>query len=86
MYEASKQWVKQVQAYTKSVGKASEFLYLNYADRYQDPIAAYGEDSVKYLQQISQKYDKTGVFQRAVKGGFKIPGMSGGPVKRHDEL
>ena len=86
MYEASKQWVKQVQAYTKSVGKASEFLYLNYADRYQDPIAAYGEDSVKYLQQISQKYDKTGVFQRAVKGGFKIPGMSGGPVDGHDEL
>jgi hypothetical protein len=38
------------------------------------------------LQQISQKYDKTGVFQRAVKGGFKIPGMSGGPVDGHDEL
>jgi hypothetical protein len=86
MYEKSKEWVKQVQAYTQSVGKASDFLYLNYADGYQDPIAAYGEESVKFLQQISQKYDKTGVFQRAVKGGFKIPGMSDGLVIGHDEL
>jgi hypothetical protein len=86
MYEKSKEWVKQVQAYTQSVGKASDFLYLNYADGYQDPIAAYGEESVRFLQRISQKYDKTSVFQRAVKGGFKIPGMSDGPVDGHDEL
>lgn len=86
MYETAKQWVKQVQCYTQSVGKASDYLYLNYADGFQDPIAAYGEDSVKFLQHISQKYDKQGVFQRAVKGGFKIPGMSGSFAGRHDEL
>jgi len=86
MYDTAKQWVKQVQGYTQSVGKASDYLYLNYADGFQDPIAAYGEDNVKFLQRVSRKYDKQGVFQRAVKGGFKIPGMSDGPVNGHDEL
>jgi hypothetical protein len=86
MYETSKLWVKQVQDYTRSVGKGSDWLYLNYADGFQDPITTYGEDSVKYLQQMSQKYDKQGVFQRAAKGGFKIPGMSGSHANGHDEL
>ena len=86
MYDTAKHWVKQVQGYTQSVGKASDYLYLNYADGFQDPIAAYGEDNVKFLQRVSRKYDKQGVFQRAVKGGFKIPGMSDGPVNGHDEL
>jgi len=35
---------------------------------------------------MSQKYDKQGVFQRAAKGGFKIPGMSGSYANGHDEL
>jgi hypothetical protein len=86
MYNSSREWVKQVQAYTQSVGKGSDYLYLNYADGFQEPIATYGEDSVKYLQRASRKYDKEGVFQRAAKGGFKIPGMSGSPVDGHDEL
>jgi hypothetical protein len=86
MYNSSREWVKQVQAYTQSVGKGSDYLYLNYADGFQEPIATYGEDSVKYLQRASRKYDKESVFQRAAKGGFKIPGMSGSPVDGHDEL
>lgn len=86
MYDTAKQWVKQVKGYTQSVGKASDYLYLNYADGLQDPIAAYGKDSVKFLQEVSRKYDSTGVFQKAVKGGFKIPGLSGTEPSLHDEL
>jgi len=86
MYDTARQWVKQVQGYTQSVGKASDYLYLNYADGFQDPIAAYGEESVKFLQHVSQKYDKQRVFQRAVRGGFKIPGLNEIPVNTHDEL
>jgi hypothetical protein len=78
--------VKQVKGYTQSVGKASDYLYLNYADRFQDPIAAYGEESVRFLQGVSRKYDGSGVFQKAVKGGFKIPGMSVAGESGHDEL
>lgn len=86
MYITAKQWVKQVQGYTQSVGKASNYLYLNYADGFQDPITAYGEGSVRYLRDMSRKYDAKGVFQKAVKGGFKIPGMHDGTEAAHDEL
>lgn len=83
--DTAKQWVEQVKGYTKSVGKASDFLYLNYADGFQDPIAGYGEQSVRYLRDVARKYDPHGVFQKAVKGGFKIPEM-GGNKNTHDEL
>jgi hypothetical protein len=78
--------VKQVKGYTQSVGKASDYLYLNYADGFQKPIAAYGEESVRFLQGVSRKYDGNGVFQKAVKGGFKIPGMSAAGGSEHGEL
>jgi hypothetical protein len=86
MQDTAKQWVKQVKGYTQSVGKASDYLYLNYADGFQDPIAAYGEESVRFLQGVSRKYDANGVFQKAVKGGFKIPGMAATGGSEHDEL
>jgi FAD/FMN-containing dehydrogenase len=86
MQDTAKQWVKQVKGYTQSVGKASDYLYLNYADGFQDPIVGYGEESVRFLQGVSRKYDRNGVFQKAVKGGFKIPGMSVAGGSEHDEL
>lgn len=86
MQDTAKQWVKQIKGYTESVGKASDYLYYNYADGFQDPIAGYGEESVRFLQSVSKKYDEHGVFQKAVKGGFKIPGISGAELNAHDEL
>jgi FAD/FMN-containing dehydrogenase len=86
MQNTAKQWVKQVKNYTESVGKASDYLYLNYADGFQDPIAAYGDENVRFLQGVSKKYDRNGVFQKAVMGGFKIPGIGGIAGSAHDEL
>ena len=86
MFDVAKQWSEQVKGYTQSVGKASDFVYYNYADSFQDPIAGYGEESVQFLMRVSRKYDASGVFQKALKGGFKIPGMSGTGKSEHDEL
>lgn len=86
MYDAARQWVEQVKGYTQSVGKSSDFVYYNYADSFQDPIAGYGEESVQFLKRVSKKYDASGVFQKALKGGFKIPGLSGSRGGEHDEL
>lgn len=47
--------------------------YLNYVWDEQDPIASYGKESVKLLQKVQRKYDPTNVWERLVKGGFKIP-------------
>lgn len=65
---------------------SSNYVYLNYAGGFQDPIASYGEDSVRFLKQVARKYDLSGVFQKAAKGGFKIPGMDKSGDIEHDEL
>ncbi|KAK8006876.1 hypothetical protein PG989_000866 [Apiospora arundinis] len=47
--------------------------YLNYADRSEDPIARYGDQSVAFLRKVSKRYDPDGVFQNLRQTGFKIP-------------
>nr|KAI9722309.1 MAG: hypothetical protein M1812_001781 [Candelaria pacifica] len=51
----------------------NKFVYLNYADTKQNPIAGYGEANIRKLVAASQKYDPGQVFQRLVPGGFKLP-------------
>jgi len=53
-------------------GTAVEYLYLNYADKDQDPLAAYGADKVAFMKKVARKYDPTGVYQSQLPGGFKI--------------
>jgi len=47
-------------------------VYLNYADRSQDPIAGYGAAIGADLRAVSRKYDPKGVFQESVPGGFRV--------------
>lgn len=49
------------------------FLYLDYAAKWQDPIASYGHVSVQQLQELRAMVDPKGVFTKFVPGGFKIP-------------
>ena len=56
----------------KEHGVYNDFLYLNYAAQWQDPISGYGNATVARLQAVSKKYDPKGVFQRQVPGGFKL--------------
>jgi hypothetical protein len=56
----------------KKAGLWNQYLYLNYADKWQKPIQGYGKNNVRMLQRISEKYDSTKTFQEAVTGGFKL--------------
>lgn len=60
----------------KSKGLWNEYLYLNYALRYNDfeqqVMRSYGAKSNEFLHAVSKKYDPHGLFQRAVPGGFKL--------------
>lgn len=47
-------------------------MYLNYADKTQDPLSSYGPKNVKKMKDAARKYDPKGVFQKLVPGGFKI--------------
>lgn len=53
-------------------GVWNEWVYLNYASQWQDPISGYGQDEVDFLRSVSREYDPKGIFQKAVPGGFKL--------------
>ena len=53
-------------------GLFNPFIYLNYADKSQDPIDSYGQDIKQRLIATSKKYDPQGIFQVKVPGGFKL--------------
>jgi len=50
----------------------NDFIYLNYASEYQDPIESYGAANKERLIKISKKYDPAQVFQYLQPGGFKL--------------
>ena len=54
------------------MGLAKDWIYLNYAAPWQDPIRGYGSVNRKRLQEISRRYDPRGLFQNNVPGGFKL--------------
>lgn len=70
--EKAKELDIRSKAAAEELGKSHEYLYLNYAADWQDPIAGYGADVVARLQRTSEKYDPNGVFQKQVPGGFKL--------------
>jgi len=73
-YPLVKRWVEQVKEYAESIDGMQDWLYLNYADgNSQDVIGSYGAENVERIRNASAVYDPTGVFQRLVPGGYKIP-------------
>ncbi|KAK2591832.1 hypothetical protein QQS21_010471 [Conoideocrella luteorostrata] len=48
------------------------FQYLNYAAPYQKPLQSYGFDNFDFLKQVSHEYDKHVVFQKQLRGGYKV--------------
>jgi hypothetical protein len=69
---AMQQLESDIVALEKQLGIFNEFVYLNYAAQWEDPIAGYGEQNVQFLKSVSKRYDPQGVFQKAVPGGFKL--------------
>lgn len=61
-----------IAALEQQKGLFNEFIYLNYAAQWQDPISAYGTASVEFLKSVSRRYDPGGLFQKGVPGGFKL--------------
>ena len=64
--------IRELDAFAKERGSSDEFLYLNYAGQWQDPISSYGPENKKFLQDVSRKYDPKGFYQKALEGGFKL--------------
>jgi hypothetical protein len=61
-----------IQKFAESKGTAINYLYLNYADKNQNPLAGYGVENVNFMKDVAKKYDPFGVYQTLLPGGFKI--------------
>lgn len=77
--------IDEINAAAENLGVSNPFIYLNYAGEEQNPLMGYGEENLEKMRALSRKYDQQGVFQKLVKGGFKIPGMETGR-ESHTEL
>lgn len=56
----------------QELGKDHDYLYLNYASQFQNPLGSYGAESTKLMREVAAKYDPKGVFQNLRAGGFKL--------------
>ncbi|TID24073.1 hypothetical protein E2P81_ATG02377 [Venturia nashicola] len=73
MYATAKDFFGKVRKRAKEMGVESQWIYLNYADKWQDPIQGYGPQNVDALKQVAKKYDSKGLFQSdQIPGGFKL--------------
>lgn len=61
-----------IQKFAQEHETTVEYLYLNYADKDQNPLSTYGADKVAFMKKVAKKYDPLGVYQRLLPGGFKI--------------
>jgi hypothetical protein len=64
--------IRLIRAEGRARGLDNDFVYLNYASEYQDPIGSYGAANKARLQTVSRKYDPAQVFQKLQPGGFKL--------------
>lgn len=66
-------WKSVQEQYAAGVGGLFEYQYLNYADGSQNVVGGYGEENVQKMYEVANEYDPTGVFQKRLPGGFKLP-------------
>ena len=64
--------VEQIDAVAAANKMSHGYRYLNYCAEWQRPFEGYGEDNLRFLQEVSRRYDPEGLFQRGCVGGFKL--------------
>ncbi|KAK2809499.1 hypothetical protein FQN50_003767 [Emmonsiellopsis sp. PD_5] len=72
LHTAAYDTIDEIKAESIKAGKASPYIYLNYAGEFQDVITGYGPENAAKLAALSAKYDPNGVFQKLVPGGWKV--------------
>lgn len=64
--------IKKVKDEALSKGLDNEYIYMNYASQFEDPIGSYGAANVKRLKAVSAKYDPASIFINLMPGHFKL--------------
>ncbi|RAK97903.1 FAD-binding oxidoreductase [Aspergillus ibericus CBS 121593] len=71
-YRLGESILEELDDFAKSIGADNEYVYLNYADKSQNPLKSYGKENVEFISRVAKQYDPDGVFQVQIPGGFKI--------------
>lgn len=57
VYNAMNSVIQRAAEAARKLGKANDFLYMNYASQFQRVIPSYGEANGNFLREVSHKYD-----------------------------
>ena len=79
MIKFSSDLLQASKAEAKRLGADNDYIYMNYASQFQDPIGSYGAPNVNRLRGVAKKYDPAEVFQTLVPGYFKLYGGAPNP-------
>ncbi|KAL2850954.1 hypothetical protein BJX68DRAFT_76064 [Aspergillus pseudodeflectus] len=83
MYRFVDEFFTAIATEAETRGVSNDFVYMNYASRFQDVISSYGTDNKARLQEIAFKYDPRGVYQNLQPGYFKLKGAPSQGKRRH---
>ncbi|KAK7716377.1 hypothetical protein SLS64_003531 [Diaporthe eres] len=72
-YPKVQAWADGVKEFAQTIPDGlADFVYLNYADPSQSPLASYGKDNIKFMKEVAAEYDPQEVFQKLCPGGYKL--------------
>jgi hypothetical protein len=72
IFKTMREALENIKAVAAAKNTAVDYVFMNYAAAFQDPISSYGAENKRKLQLVSKKYDPEGLFQKGVPGGFKL--------------
>ena len=75
--ESTRHAVEQIDAVAAANNTDYPYGYLNYCGNWQRPFEIYGEENLRFLQDVSRNYDPESFFQRGCVGGFKLNMVDG---------
>ncbi|KAH7014263.1 uncharacterized protein B0I36DRAFT_338482 [Microdochium trichocladiopsis] len=64
--------LQEIEDAARRLGTWHRYKFTNYANAGQKPLEGYGEENLKFLRDVSRKYDPKGLFQTGCHGGFKL--------------
>lgn len=72
MEESCRETARGVEELAREMEVEMGPVYMNYAGREQDVLASYGEESLRRLRRVAERYDPDGVLPELWRGYFQV--------------
>ena len=71
-YQKIRAGIQAIKRFAEAEKGLLDWIYINYADRSQDPLGSYGAENVKLMDRVAASYDPNGVFQTLCPGALSF--------------